>query len=315
MSASQNLPLVSVLTPSFNSATFIGETIQSVLLQDYPNIEHIIVDGGSTDDTVEILRKYPHLKWVSEPDQGQSDALNKAFAMSKGEIIGWVNADDLYEAGVIKKVVNYFLTNPKATIVYGNCTVFGPKGETLEYWHTPYNHQKLLEPWRGFHGAYQPAIFYRREVLDRIGHWAVDLHYAMDYDILLRASEFYTFDYLDADIARFRRHTQQKGTHPWHKFVREFMVSVERFWHSRNLCRYWYYRFQVRYFYALALLEQITTDELNDPSKASTYLWQALRVAPSILRYRWIRRRCLHQLLGDRLSTTIQTVIKNYRKA
>ena len=310
MSEINTAPLVSILTPSYNSAHFIEETISSVHGQDYSPLEHIVIDGGSTDGTVDILRRYPHLRWLSEPDAGQSDALNKGLALAKGEIIGWLNADDLYEPGAVSKVMAYFGAHPAAQVVYGNCTVFGPQGEVLEYWRGPYDHQKLLEPWHGFHGAFQPSIFYTRDILNKIGGWAVDLHYVMDYDILLKASEFCQFDYLDADLSRFRRHSEQKGAQEWHKFVREFVVSVERFWRGRDWRRYWLYRFQVRHFYALALLELITKAQLSSPELERQFLWRAVRVAPTVLRYPWVRRRCLRELLGPRLAGAIDKLRK-----
>ena len=96
------LPKISIVTPSYNSAKFIEDCIQSVLKQNYPNFEHIVIDGGSTDGTVEILKQYPHLKWISEPDEGQSDALNKGFKMAEGDILGWLNADDVYLKNVFQ---------------------------------------------------------------------------------------------------------------------------------------------------------------------------------------------------------------------
>ena len=111
-------PLVSVVTPSFNQAAFIEETIQSVLKQDYPHIEHIVVDGGSTDGTVDILQRYPHLRWISEPDCGQSDALNKGFAMARGEILGWLNSDDTYNAGGVSTGLHCEVSHPVLALVY-----------------------------------------------------------------------------------------------------------------------------------------------------------------------------------------------------
>lgn len=314
MHKNPSLPLVSILTPSYNSVAFIEETIRSVEIQDYPIIEHIVVDGGSNDGTVGILRRHDRLRWVSEPDRGQSDALNKAFAMSKGEIIGWLNADDLYEPGAVAAATEYFIQHPNAQVVHGNCTVFKPDGTVDKYYWGPCDKKKLLEPWRGFHGAYQPSVFYRRQAIKQIGDWAVDLHYVMDYDLLLRLSEHFPIDYVDADLSRFRLHPEQKGALAWHKFVREFMVSVERFWYKRDIIRYWRYRIPVRHFYALSLLEQLTKGTAGNPSLEKEYLWQAIAVAPDVLRYPWVRRRCVREVLGPRLSNRIHQSLSASRR-
>jgi glycosyltransferase involved in cell wall biosynthesis len=308
-----NWPLVSILTPSFNSAAFIEETIQSVLTQDYPYIEHIIVDGGSTDGTVEILQKYPHLKWISEPDRGQSDALNKAFAMSKGEIIGWLNADDLYEPGAITQVVRHILEHPSTNVVYGHCKIFDSDGSVSKYYNTSYDHQKLLAPWRGFHGAFQPSIFYKREVIERVGGWDSDLHFVMDYDLLLRISEFDALDYLDVDLSRFRRHPAQKGALAWHKFVYEFMIAIERYWRSKNRIRYIKYRLQVRHFYALALLKEILEGTLSDRAQEEKYLLRALQFAPTVLYYPWVFRRLVQVCVGQKWTGRAKAMLDQIR--
>lgn len=313
LSTNSSVPLVSILTPSYNSAAFIEETIQSVKSQDYPNIEHIVVDGGSADGTVEILEGYPNVKWLSEPDNGQSDALNKAFALSQGDIIGWLNADDLYEPGAVAAVIEYFVQHPDTYVVHGNCTVFKSDGIVDKYYQGPCDKEKLSEPWRGFHGAYQPSVFYRREAIERIGGWAVDLHYVMDYDLLLRLAEFYPVEYIDVDLSRFRLHPDQKGALAWHRFVREFMLSVERFWCERNIIRYWRYRFLVRHFYALSLLEQITRGTAGNAAQERVYLKQAVAIAPVVLKYAWVQRRCVREILGPALTNLYHKCSSTYR--
>ena len=116
-------PTISVITPSYNSGKYIEDAVNSVLAQNYPNFEHIIVDGGSTDNTLQILEKYPHLKWVSEPDNGQSDAMNKGFGMSSGEIIVYLNADDYFEPDAFSNIVHTFEKNPDADMIVGNLKI------------------------------------------------------------------------------------------------------------------------------------------------------------------------------------------------
>ena len=130
-------PKISVITPSLNSGKYIEQGIQSVLGQDYPNFEHIVVDGGSTDGTIEILKKYPHLKWVSEPDRGQSHAMNKGFQMATGEIIVYLNADDFFEPNAFYTAVKYLNKENDMYFVVGECNVIDDEGNKLGGYKNP----------------------------------------------------------------------------------------------------------------------------------------------------------------------------------
>ena len=125
--------LISIVTPSYNQDRYIEETIRSVLLQDYPQIEYTIVDGGSTDNTVSIIRKYEDQLswWVSEKDQGQTDAINKGFARAKGDILAWINSDDTYEPGVFTAAVKYFREHPNVGMIYGDCNYINESGSVI----------------------------------------------------------------------------------------------------------------------------------------------------------------------------------------
>lgn len=177
---------ISVLTPSFNSSGFIERAILSVLHQDYANVEHIIADAGSDDGTVEILKKYGHLVWISEKDKGQSDAMNKAFKISTGDIIVYLNADDYFEPNVFGKIVKYFNEN-NCDIVVGNLynRYFNNDKEILTK--PEYTLKKILYPQR-YHFPYNPvSYFYRRHIQEKVGEFPIEEHYAMDYWFLLRA--------------------------------------------------------------------------------------------------------------------------------
>jgi glycosyltransferase involved in cell wall biosynthesis len=178
------LPLVSIITPSWNSAQFLDETIRSVLQQDYPCIEHIVVDGGSTDGTVDILGRYSSVTWISEPDKGQSDALNKGFAMAQGDIIGWLNADDTYEPGAISTAVDFLLTHKEVNLVYSDCNVIDEDGRIQ---HTEHPEDFALERQVIRNSIPQPTVFMKNDFLQRLGGVDVSLHYVMDYDLWLRA--------------------------------------------------------------------------------------------------------------------------------
>ena len=121
-------PLVSIVTPSFNAADHIRGTIESILSQDYQAVEHIVIDGGSTDGTLAILKEYPQIRWVSEKDHGQAHALNKGFALAHGEVVGWLNADDTYNPGALRTVVNFLNSHQEVDVVYSDCWIIDGQG-------------------------------------------------------------------------------------------------------------------------------------------------------------------------------------------
>lgn len=225
-SASMDWPLVSVVTPSYNSAHFIERTILSVQRQDYPNVEHIIVDGDSTDGTLDILRRYPHLKWISEPDQGQSDALNKGFRRAQGKVIGWLNADDTYNLHAITEAVRYLNQHPNTAAVFSRCNVIDENdqvGYTLDA--PPFSlAQDLL-----VHRVPQPATFMRRDALEAVGYLDAELHYVMDRDLFLKLGYRGQLDNVDAIWANFRECEGTKTiTHP-QRFWVETLGVFDRF--------------------------------------------------------------------------------------
>jgi len=176
---------ISVLTPSFNSGKYIERAIESVLLQNYDDFEHIITDGGSTDDTISIVEKYPHIKFVSEADKGQSDAMNKAFKMSSGEIIVYLNADDEFLPGVFNTVNGEFSSNGSADMVVGNL-LFKTDEETLT--RIPSNkYSHIFQYWLNVFPNNPVSYFYKRKVQESIGDFPIDDHFAMDLWFLLKA--------------------------------------------------------------------------------------------------------------------------------
>ena len=201
-------PMVSIVTPSYNQGRYIEETIQSVLTQDYPNLDYIVVDGGSTDGTVEILKKYEgRLTWISERDRGQADAINKGFRMAKGEIVAWLNSDDTYLPGAICKVVRYFDAHPEIGMLYGEGYHIDEDGDIIERYYTePFDYQRLSE----ICFICQPTVFIRAEIVRAVGPLDVRLHYCLDYDYWMRIAKRFRIGHFKEYLANSRLHTDTK---------------------------------------------------------------------------------------------------------
>lgn len=205
-------PLVSVLTPSFNQRRWLGETLDSVARQTYPHLEHVVVDGGSTDGSVDLLRAaLPAGDWISEPDGGQSEALNKAFDRSRGEIIGWLNSDDAYLFDdAVESVVNYFRAHPDVDVVYGHAALVSESGGLLHVmWMPTYSKKRL---WRQ-NFISQPAVFIRRRALED-GFLDESFHYTMDHELWLRLAARHSFGRIDKVLA-IDRHQAQRKVYQW----------------------------------------------------------------------------------------------------
>lgn len=202
-------PLISIITPSFNQGAFIEQTIQSVLRQN-GRVEHIVIDGGSTDNTVDILKRYPHLIWVSERDGGQADALNKGLALATGEIVGWINSDDYYRHDIFDSVVEHFETTGAAWLVGRLADVFDD-GAPAVFRHSPQISFDALV--RDPDIVRQQATFFRRTALQSAGGWNAGLHMVMDFDLWIRLAKVSPPIMVEEDWAYFRNHAAQKSGH------------------------------------------------------------------------------------------------------
>ena len=201
-------PKVSIITPSFNQGEFIRETIESVLTQDYENIEYIVVDGASTDGTVDILKGYgDRIKWISEPDQGQSDALIKGFRISTGEILAWINSDDYYLPGAVAKAVNSLGKDRALGMVYGIGYNVDSKGNVIEAYPTESFDLGRLAL---FNYITQPAAFFRREAYFSVGGVDRSLHYTMDYDLWMSIGRDFKVMHLPEFFSATRLHPGAK---------------------------------------------------------------------------------------------------------
>jgi len=204
-------PLVSIVTPSYNQGQFLEETILSVLNQDYPNLEYILIDGGSTDGSVDIIRKYEDrlAYWVSEPDAGQSDAINKGWRRSTGEIVAFLNSDDTYEPSAVTTAVQTLTEHPQVYLVYGDLNFIGPKGSFLYRDHPPDFDLRTFIGGRDY--IPQPTTFFRRVVLDKVGMLDLGYQYAMDYEFFIRICSRFPVLYIPCVMANFRIHDAQKA--------------------------------------------------------------------------------------------------------
>lgn len=239
---SAQLPKISVVTPSFNQGSFLEETIRSVLLQGYPNIELIIVDGGSTDESVAVIRKYePWLaSWCSEKDRGQSHAINKGFAQATGDILCWLNSDDYFTPGALLTVGQMLAKDSGHYALVGHCLrVHGDGSPPLLLKGRFRSRHRLLQFWRGY-DMHQPAIFWRREVFEKIGALDESLHLTMDFDYWTRMAEHYTFVNVDQVLACAHYHEAAKTGDGYAGFRREMKTNALRYWpESWSPQRWW----------------------------------------------------------------------------
>jgi glycosyltransferase involved in cell wall biosynthesis len=200
-----SVPLFTVVTPSYNQGRYIRDCIESVLQQTEVTWEHIVIDGGSTDDTIEILKQYPHLQWISEPDRGMSDAINKGFLRAKGRWVMWLNTDDYLLPGALKKVAEFAEAHPEADVIYGYSYFVDESKRILrEKCEHKFDFLSLL-----FVGCYiqSTATFIKRDII-QAGHLLnIEFRYTMDYDYYMRlALAGYKFLYLPEPLACFRWH-------------------------------------------------------------------------------------------------------------
>ena len=214
---SPTLPKITVITPSFNQGQFLEQTIRSVLDQDYPNLEYLLLDGGSSDGTLKILESYRDRLWyTSQPDRGQTHAINKGLALASGEIVCFLNSDDQFAPGALAKAGAHFAAHPECAWLSGRCRIVDQGGlETLK----PITAYKNF--WLAFHSPSvlgvlnyisQPATFWRRTLLERVGYFNEELHYAFDYEYWLRILQVEKLCVLPEVLALFRVHAASKGS-------------------------------------------------------------------------------------------------------
>jgi glycosyltransferase involved in cell wall biosynthesis len=215
---------ISVVIPSFNQGSFLEETILSVLEQDYPLLEIFVIDGGSTDQSLDIIKKYQGKLsgWVSEKDNGQSDAINKGFRMCTGDIVSWLCSDDLFMPDALKKVNEVFSTLSESVgVIHGNTEIFA--GKKIIHFDKGYSLWTIERQLSGMTFP-QPSSFIRMTHLKRAGFLNPSLHYGMDYDLFARLCMICEFHYIDAYLSRYRLHDSSKSTTAISKFIDEWII-------------------------------------------------------------------------------------------
>ncbi|MGD0707893.1 MAG: glycosyltransferase family 2 protein [Anaerolineaceae bacterium] len=290
-------PLVSIVTPSYNQAAFLEQTLRSVLDQDYPNLEYMVVDGGSDDGSVEIIERYESRLawWVSEKDRGQAEAINKGLAHAKGEYIAWLNSDDFYLPGAIRSAVEALQARPDAALVYGDVLAVDAASKVtkvLRYANWG------LEGLMGFNIIGQPAVFMRRAALERAGTLDLSYHYLLDHQLWLRVAQQGAMQYVPQPWAAARFHSQSKNVAASANFGKEAYRIVE--WMQGQPALSETYRRLERKIWAGA--HRINARYLLDadrPREAFGAYWKSLRAdAPTALK-EWNRMvYCLLAMAG-----------------
>jgi len=230
-----SMPLVSIITPSYNQAQFLEQTIQSVLNQDYPRIEYIICDGGSTDGSVDIIRRYEEKLsyWVSEKDDGQSHAINKGLQRASGDFIGWINSDDYFLPNCVSSIVSAFAQNPHAGMIYGNIEVINETGQKVS--DVPFKPWSFADQLTQNMIIMQPGSFWKRSVMNSIGWLRTDLHYAMDFEYWIRIGRKCDIVGLNQILARFRVSNVNKGSTQSGGWPQEFLKILDDFYEDVSL--------------------------------------------------------------------------------
>lgn len=304
MAYGQPWPRVSVTTPSYNHQQFIEETIRSVLLQGYPNLEYMVIDGGSNDGSIEIIRKYePWLAyWVSKPDGGQADAINKGWHRSTGDIIAYLNSDDTYVPGTMFTAVTALKNNPDAGMVFSDCQIID-------------EHSQVVDAMRGLefklsrqlrhNSVPQPTMFFRRQVFDKIGFLDASLQYTLDYEFCIRVGQHFNIKRVPGVLARYRMHQLAKSSSQMDRFFNEWVSIFEWAAQQDDLKSYMPHRASQRRglaFFNLGIMYYA----VGDMPQARSKFFQAAKLYPKLISQPAIWLYLIKSLLGARFMKTFR---------
>ena len=226
----ENLPLVSIITPSFNQAKYLTAAYHSVVSQTYPNIEYFIVDGSSSDGSIELIRSWAETKnsrlkwWVSEKDKGQADAINKGFSRASGEIVAWLNSDDIYMKGAVEKAVGIFKVNPEVGLIFSDVFSINAESELINVMrYGDWDLRDLME----FNIIGQPGVFMRKRALDGAGYLDPGYNYLLDHQLWLRIASNNKIQHVNDFFAAARFHSEAKNVAQTEGFSKDAFRVVE----------------------------------------------------------------------------------------
>jgi glycosyltransferase involved in cell wall biosynthesis len=297
---SDNQPLVSVVTPTYNQAEFLRDTLDSVLGQDYPRIEHQVIDDGSTDNTPQILSEYKDRVWIERHEnRGQTPTINKGWQRAKGDILTWLNSDDTFLPGAVSKAVEYFQKHPDAEIVFGDTLFTKPDGEVIERskLRTEFDYQTFVLQCEN--PIAQPSAFIRRSVIEDVGLLDPQFYYFMDWDFWLRAGVRHRIAYYPEVFSTYRLHKDSKTVAQANKAAPELEYMYRKFFSRPDLPA------EIKTLESRALLNMYFTSGgyylEGGNSKAATRLaFTALRADPSCLLKPELLHKFLYCVFGGR---------------